>query len=187
MRRNKKLSKTELATLREAATRFLRALHREHADWTDEDALKAIGAPSTPFFLELAQDAGFPPRDLPSQVETDAVAALARQGVWSSLVIAEETRIPEIHVRRILSACAAPYGAAPFGTTPYGSHRESSDGKSWVPRKITVNGQLSYRGHLYTLGRPYRGRYALVREECAKLLVDCRCRPRLELAARHYF
>lgn len=180
------ISAVEIVALQEAATRLLRVLRKENADWTDADALKAIGAPSTHLFRELARSAGFPPRVPAFQAETDAVAALTLQGVWSSLVIAEETGIPESRVRQLLALCPPTYGSAPFGEVPYGSNRRSSDGKVWVPRKITVNGQLSYRGYLYTLGRPYRGRYAKVREECAKVIVVCQGRPCLELAPRHY-
>lgn len=184
MRRSLGLSGTEIAALRETAAQYLRALRKDHTNWTQEDALKEIGAPRTAYFIELAEEAGFPSTSHPCQVEADAVMDLACKGVWSPLVIAEETGIPEVRVNQLLVQCPPPYGAVPFGEAPYGSHRSGSDGKTWVPRKVTVTGQLSYRGHLYCLGKQYRGRLALVREESAKLVVNCRDRPRLELAVR---
>lgn len=180
-----KISNADLRGLKQAALEHLRYLHSQHQDWLVEEALSAIKAPNTDLFKCLAAAAGFREPMHSNSGEFAAVMDLVRQGVWSSQVIAEEVRVPEDRVRQILTQCPIRYGTAPFGITPYGSSRNSSDGKSWVPRKISVNGQLSYRGHLYCLGKRYRGRHALVKEVATRLIVDCRDRPRLELAVRH--
>lgn len=64
------------------------------------------------------------------------------------------------------------YGVAPYGQAPYGGrHSRVSDGKTAVARRITTQGQLSYRGHTYTIGVKHRGRTAQVVERGAQLLV----------------
>lgn len=185
-RRDRSSLTAQNAALREAAARYFVVLRQEHPEWTREDALKAIGAPDTSLFHKFAREAGFQPRTFTQASESEIVSALVQQGVWSPRVITEESGISEVRVCQILSGCPAPYGIAPYGSAPYGNNRNISDGCSWVARKINVNGQLSYRGHLYCLGKDYRGRYALVKEEKSRLIVVCKDRPRIELAVRHY-
>jgi len=63
------------------------------------------------------------------------------------------------------------YGAVPFGTAPYGGTRRVSDGKSSVPRRVTINGQVSYRGRMYSIGRDYAARTCMVFERGTQLLM----------------
>jgi hypothetical protein len=87
-------------------------------------------------------------------------------------------------VQRILAIHSGEYGVAPYGKAPYGGNRRTSDGGQAVPRRVTVQGQLSYRGKLYTLGVAYRGRKCEVRERVDQLLVTFGDRRPLYLTKR---
>ena len=63
------------------------------------------------------------------------------------------------------------YGSAPFGKASYGGTRRTSDGKSSVPRRVTVNGQVCYRGQMYSIGRMYAGRTCQICERGDQLLL----------------
>lgn len=58
----------------------------------------------------------------------------------------------------------ASFGTAAYGATGYGSRRDRSVGSIPVTRLVSAQGQTSYGGLVYTLGRRYRGRLTNVVE-----------------------
>ena len=155
---------------RVAALHFAQLRH-EHRDWHAEELFAALGLPQTALLLELAGKVGFQPRSAPTPMETLAVAKLCLKGIADPEIIAEQTGIAGLRVKAILEMRECGYGTSPYGKAPYGGNRKFSDGRSQVPRRITRQGQLSYRGHLYSLGRLYRCRQALVKETGRDIVV----------------
>lgn len=142
--------------------------------------------PGSAFFFELAKEAGFRLRQESTPEELVAVAQACIRGARSEDLIAKETGLPSERITQILGSFAQGYGQAPFGIAPYGGSRRFSDGRSMVPRRITSVGQLSYRGHTYTLGAAYRNRIAMLVERGSRLTLTFADRPPLDLASRHY-
>lgn len=158
----------------------LRYLRTQHPEWTDSDCATALTLPNDDVFRAQFHAACPPDTDALSVAR---VTALHQAGVWSTTVIAEESGVPEPLVRELLAQPMG-YGCLPFGVTPFGARRAQSDGTRAVPRRVTLMGQLSYRGKLYTLGQPYRGRMAWILERTESLVVTFADRPTLHLAMR---
>jgi hypothetical protein len=131
--------------------------------------------------LQLKDEGKAEEPDLRSRI----VAALT-SGVWSPLIIAEELRCPIEAVHEVIANPG--YGLQPYGTSAYGSHggrcKGTSEGGTVVTRRVNIVGQMSYRRRVYTLGKPYRGRVAWVRDDGRRLEVEFGDRPALVLARR---
>jgi len=93
-------------------------------------------------------------------------------GVESIEEIARQSSTDVEKVKKVIEAQQG-YGLSPYDTTPYGNTRAVSNNGSAVSRRTTVRGQLSYRGHRYSLGAPYRGRIVQVCEKANDLLILC--------------
>jgi hypothetical protein len=157
--------------LQRLAADLFAQLHVQHPSWCLEEAVAHLKLPRTALLIELLSNAGFPPRREPTPAETLAVDSALLHGVWSERVIAAETGIDVHRVRTIVQMRRGGYGSTPYGKEAYGGNRQTSDGSKAVPRRVTVTGQMSYRGRVYTLGAVYRGRQARVLERGQQLLV----------------
>jgi hypothetical protein len=179
---NQSVTQRNWLALRRIALCHMRHLRSTHPQWACEDLISALEMPRTALLLELAVSAGFTSRSCLSAEEVLAVTRTQGQGVCSHQVIALETGIPIERVRMILERQGAGYGGTPYGKTPYGRNRQYADGGAEVARRITVNGQMSYRGRMYNLGTAYRGRLAMVREDGRRLAVIIADQPPIFLA-----
>jgi hypothetical protein len=167
--------------LRAIATSFFRNIRKEHPEWTTKVLLENLDLPHTALMLDLAATAGFCCGAEPTTDEICAILAQQMNGIHSAEAISCQTGIALQKVQRVLETRAGGYGKAPYGYAPYGSNRAVSNGKASVSRRITVKGQLSYRGNRYSLGALYRGRTVFVRERESDLLVTWSDRSPLHL------
>src|SRR5258708_8841808 len=151
-------------SLKRIALEHFKLLRIQQPRWHCEDLLLSLELSPTALLHELAGLAGFKSRAEPSVQEVCAVAGKWMHGVSSPEAIASETNLPVERVHQILDFAQSGYGTSRYGEAPYGGNRKYSDGKSSVPRRVTVKGQLTYRGHTYTLGTAYRGRTVLLQE-----------------------
>lgn len=171
--------------LRAMAEARFRELHVAHSDWSVSDLFAHLQLPPTPFLCEMARSAGIAESELQGAKSDDAVVLdMSHRGIWSARVISEETGIPLDRVRNALSTISDGYGMDQYGSSSYGGQRAVSDGTIAVLRRVTEVGQMSYRGHLYSLGNIYRGRVARVIERGAILVTSFGDRPELRLAVR---
>ncbi len=164
---------------------YLKELRHRHPEWKLDDPIAEFELPRTALFLDMAQKAGFVDAATPTAEQVCAVAGMVMRGMWSEATISSGLGIPIETVRAIFESHSKGYGTAPFGVSAYGGNRAFSNGKNGVSRRVTVAGQLSYRGKIYTLGAAYRGRNALVCEKGKQILVSFRDRSPLVLTRRH--
>jgi len=169
-------------TLKKIALTHFSCVHVEKPHWTVEQLFEANSLPVTALLCELAVEAGFEHEIERTTVEDCEVLAGQTNIVHASEeVISSNVGIGLKKVQGILKSRSAGYGHTPFGCTAYGGNRALSDGKSAVARRTTVNGQLSYRGHRYSLGALYRGRMVFVIERERELLITCNDRSPLHV------
>jgi len=168
------------AALKQLAFDDLRNLKEDHPEWTREILFAFLQLPRTALMLELAASAGFKCA-APTAEEACAVLNQQTNGVRSEESIARNTGIDLEKVQKIIETRSIGYGQSAYGNTPFGGNRAVSDGKSAVARRTTVNGQLSYRGHRYSLGAMYRGRMVFVIERERELLITCNDRSPLHI------
>jgi hypothetical protein len=166
------------------ASEHFRTLRQAHAGWSIAELFVRSGILPTPHLCALAAQAGFV-GDAAVESAPNRVLRHHHLGVWSTEIISEETGIARDEVEAILAA-AGGYGSGGYGSTPYGHNRATADGETAVLRRVSAVGQMSYRGHQYSLGQPYRGRIATLLEHGAIILASFGDRPTLRLAARHF-
>ena len=155
-----------------------------HPAWTTDDVLAFYQLAPTAFILELATRAGF---------RTNANGECNEMNIDSHPVplgeniveyIATATGLPLDFIQPQLGPIPSGFGEGEYGKTSYGYCRSYSDGGKPVQRKVTSKGQLSYRKHLYTLGKTYSGQIATIIEQGQILAVSFENSPPLTLG-RH--
>lgn len=184
MSKSKTSTQRNWESLQRIAQAFFMQLRASHPEWSREDLFEVLSVAPTGLLCEMADRSGFRPKSDASGEEIAEVAARCLAGTWSDVVISQQTGIPLQRVRKVLSSLGVGYGSEPYGNRPYGSRRKRSDGRSLVERKVTVTGQMSYKGELYSLGKRYRGRVAKIREERDLLVVSFPDLPTLRLPCR---
>lgn len=173
--------------LKKIALALFKAAYLEDPDKTAEQILGRYELPQNRLLMELIQKAGFRRQIEPATEEFGIAAAYEKQGIPYETAISRQTSAPVVRVHSIPAAIDLGYGMVPYGHAHYGGCRKVSDGKRAVARKVTTNGQLSYRGHLYSIGVRNRGQVAKVLERDAQIIVSLPGKTRLQLAARHDF
>lgn len=171
--------------LQRIALRYFKDLRRTRGDCTATDVIAEMNLPETALILELLAKAGLREKERPTPDEVCAVAGMCIRGIWSESTISKESKIPIETVSAIFESFALGHGQAPYGLAPYGGNRRVSKNNQPVPRRITIVGQLNYRGKTYTLGAAYGGRNAMVREQDEQLLVTFIDKSPLYLTRRH--
>lgn len=177
--------KNWVALQRIAREFFLQARNANPA-WTVEDFFAAYSIPHTALMQGLAKGAGFSNRTEPTPEEIALIQAMLAKGIVEEFSLAQETGIDVLRIRKAVLQLQASYGESSFGVATYGGNRQVSDGRSSVPRRVTLNGQLYYRGHVYNLGTNYRGRIAMVCDQGRQIVAVFSDRPTLVLDSRHY-
>ena len=159
-------------------------LHSTHPGWHLEDLLQHLNLRPSKELAALAAQAGFKEGTEPTPDEVLRVARVCILGISSPQIIAKESGLPVERVQKILGLYSGGYGTSPYGKAPYGGNRKFSKDGNAVPRRVTVQGQLSYRGKKYTLGVAYRGRRCEVRERRGQLVLTFGDRRPLYLTRR---
>jgi len=172
--------------LKGTVLRYFRELRAGHPDWFIETIYKELDLPKTALVKDLAAKAGFLEGRTPTPDEVCAVARLCIKGARTEQEIADNLGISIEKVQAVFEGYGLGYGVQPYGISPYGGNKSFSDGKKAVPRRVSMQGQLSYRGHMYTMGRPYRGRNVRVLEDGQQLHVAVNGGPTIRLARRQY-
>lgn len=170
--------------LQKLSLRYFHELRKRHQHWTLDELFLDLNLPRTALLIDLAQQAGFRHRIMPSAENVGAVAEKLLRGIDSVQIIASDLGISSEAVKVAIELCNKGYGSTPYGHLPYGSNRKTSDGKSAVTRRVTTVGQMSYGGKTYTLGAAYRGRMVQVRERGAQLLITFSDRSPIYLTRR---
>jgi hypothetical protein len=171
--------------LKKLAQEYLADSRMRHPEWTLEDVLNRLDLPKTAMVTALVDAAGFRIRAEPTATEIGLVMSQFYNGVHSDEVISKQCGIVREKVCRILESCIPGYGKTPYGGASYGNNRAVSKGELSVCRHTTAKGQLSYRGHRYSLGSLYGGRAVYVKEVNNMLVISCNDRPPLQI--RRYF
>lgn len=172
--------------LQRIAREFFLQARKANPAWTVEDFFEAHSIPQTALMQELAKAVGFSTRTEPTQKEIALIQAMLAKGIVEEFSLAQETGIDVHRIRKAILLLQDSYGEGSFGVATYGGNRQVSDGRSSVPRKVTLNGQLYYRGHVYNLGTNYRGRIAMVCDQGKQIVAVFNDRPTLVLDSRHY-
>jgi len=170
------LSQQDCDALIKTAYFYLGELRNANPNWTFEDLINWLHLPNSKVLREIFNQVGI--RGASSGfTKMNEMLTLRAKGVWCDEVIAEETGASIEYVKAVSGACVAGFGKSPFGIGNFGRNRGLSDGKSFVLRRVSKAGQLSYKGRLYTLGASYRGRIAMIRAEAMRLVVIFGDRP----------
>lgn len=164
---------------------FLKELHAKNPELRREDVLKMLALPNTSLMLDLLNSAGFTSKIEPSPGEILAVAATLMAGATSPEIVARETQVSLEIVNKVIAMKGAGYGTSAFGIGGYGNSREVSKGHALVRRRVTVNGQISYRGNIYSLGRVYGGRTVTLFERKKEIVVNLGDGAPIVLSSRH--
>jgi hypothetical protein len=160
--------------LRLLAAERLSCLRAEHSGWSMAQAVAHLAVRRTPFLLQLLGEAGFATgttaADAAAVVQADACQRqVAGTADWPAIVVT--TGVPLAEVEAILATHGG-YGVAAYGRSPYGGNRQRSQGGAPVSRQVSANGQFSYGGRTYGLGRHHQGRTILVREHAHHLDIE---------------
>jgi len=106
-----------------------------------------------------------------SESNMHKIESACQAGIWSADVIALESHVSLEVVHRLIGTLPG-YGGLQYGTTKYGRCKSTSERGIPVRRRVSRNGQMSYRGIVYSLGKTYRGRIASVEEKGARLVLS---------------
>jgi hypothetical protein len=169
-------TKQNWLALRHVTVKYFKELLQRNPNWHFDDLVAELDLPRTALFFDLAAEAGITVSAGPTPEQICIVASMVMRGGWSESSIASELGIPIDSVRTIFESFSKGYGNSPYGVSGYGGNRKFASGNTSVPRRVTIAGQLKYRGRTYTLGAAYRSRNARVQECGRQLLVtfnDC--------------
>ncbi len=169
--------------LRQLAAGRLAHLRAQRPRWSAAQAVAHLAVRRTPFLLQLLAEAGF----ADEVTEADSVAVVLadahlRQSTGSAdwEAVARATGLPLARIESILTAHGG-YGVDAYGSSPYGGRRQRSLDGAPVSRQVSSNGQFSYAGRTYGLGRLHQGRAVLIRERAHHLDVESADGRRLRL------
>jgi len=178
-------TKENWEALKRISLLYFKELRTRKPTLSIDDVVTELNLPKSGLIFELLRDACFRDKEAVTAEQACAVASMCLRGVWSQTVISQETGISTQKVDGILRSLKGGYGQLPYGKCSYGGSRKTSTNNQPVSRRVTIAGQLSYRGKTYTLGASYRGRNATVRERGEQLLVTFSDRSPLYLSKRH--
>lgn len=161
--------------LRRLAQGYLAQLHLQHPEWSVAQAIVHLAARRTPTLVLLLQEAGFTTSataaDIEAVVQADAQQRMAHGAPdWKAVEL--KTGVPLAEIERVLSIHGG-YGVGAYGQAPYGGKHQRSQSGTPVSRQVTANGQFSYAGKQYGVGRQYQGCFIQVRERVDHLDVEC--------------
>jgi hypothetical protein len=178
------ISDGDWAIARRMIRNYFANLRLLYPSLTVSELLNELALPDLPWLRNFAVEAGFFQDSFVAEYDHSIVLSQFQRGVWSPIILSQETGIPLERVITIVTQ-AHEYGVGAYGLTPYGhGNRDVSDGNIPVLRRVSVVGQMCYRGHSYSLGNLYRGRTASVMERGPEVIVSFGDRPTLHLAKR---
>jgi hypothetical protein len=162
-------------------------IKQQHPSKSDEELLLLIGCPILPLYLELLSRGTFhstnSETDIINEQQILDVHTSILSGTWSIKIIAAETQLDRKTVQHILNHCTG-YGVQPYGASFDGRCKKVSKEGSPVQRRVSTTGQMTYRGHVYTLGKGFRGRVATIIDQGKTLCISFPNRPGITLINR---
>lgn len=165
-------TKANWQALMRLAGKLFANLRRENPEWHFGELKNHLGLPETTLFRELAEEAGVEHGSALCSTDKNRILRVMRRGIFGPAQIARDTKLPLAQVKDFLDEVGVPFGAGGYGMFPWpGGSDGAAAGRrpKAQPRRVTKNGQVSYRGRLYGLGRCYAGTIAWVEDRGEKL------------------
>lgn len=177
-------SEAEIRCLLEIAVLYFSVVKAQYPNSPYNEVMNRTKCPSTALFRRLYEmaepDTFYTPSSLcqlKNHQRTNAIRILSEIRTFQGGIAASV-------LSHILQMKSVSFGLQAYGSSSFGGNRSISIGRNWVCRKVTKNGQMSYRGRMYCLGAKYKGKSAKIQEKNDVLNVKVSGFPMFRLAIR---